>query len=157
MWQRFTERARKCVFCAQEEAVKLCQSEVSTEHLLLGLLRQTSSVAGRILLGMGMDLESIRTVMMAQAPRNEGRLGQDLRLTRCTKRAIRLAHDEARRLNNNYLGTEHLLLGLIAEGGGLAGQVLRQSGASLEKARREFVRLQESSSAQHRDTQEHTH
>ncbi len=157
MWQRFTERARKCMFCAQEEAAKLCQSEVSTEHLLLGLLRQTSGVAGRILLRMGMDLEGIRTEIMAQASRNEGRLGRDLRLARHAKRAIRLAHDEARRLNNNYLGTEHLLLGLIAESDGLAGRVLRQSGASLEKARREFVRLQESSSAQHRDTQEDTH
>lgn len=156
MWQRFTERARKCIFCAQEEAAKLCQSEVSTEHLLLGLLRQNSSVAGRILLGMGMDLESIRTVMMAQAPRNEGRLGRDLRLARHAKRAIRLAHDEARRLNNNYLGTEHLLLGLIAEGGGLAGRVLRQSGASLERARCAVLRLQESGSAQPIDTQEHT-
>jgi len=157
MWQRFTERARKCIFCAQEEAAKLCQSEVSTEHLLLGLLRQTGSVAGRILLGMGMDLEGLRTEIMTQAPRNGGRLGQDLRFARCAKRAVRLAHVEARRLNNNYLGTEHLLLGLIAESDGLAGRVLRQSGASLERARMEVTRLQYGGSAQAVDMQEDTH
>src|SRR5580698_9889007 len=146
MWQRFTERARKVVFFAQEEAGRLGENYVSTEHLLLGLVRENDSVAARILDRMGVSLGRIRSEIERQVTRGEGRLGQDMQLTPRAKRVIDLAYDEARQLNNNYIGTEHLLLGLIREGEGLAGRVLFKLGVELERTRREVMQLQESNS-----------
>jgi len=143
MWQRFTERARKIVFYAQEEAGRLGENYVSTEHLLLGLIRENDSVAARILDRMGISLNRIRSEIERQLVRGDGRLGQDMQLTPCAKRVIDLAYDEARQLNNNYIGTEHLLLGLIHEGEGLAGRTLATLGVDLERTRREVKQLQE--------------
>jgi ATP-dependent Clp protease ATP-binding subunit ClpC len=143
MWQRFTERARKVVFYAQEEAGRLGENYVSTEHLLLGLVRENDSVAARILDRLGVSLGRIRSEIERQVTRGDGRLGQDMQLTPRAKRVIDLAYDEARQLNNNYIGTEHLLLGLIREGEGLAGRVLSKLGVDLERTRREVSALQE--------------
>jgi ATP-dependent Clp protease ATP-binding subunit ClpC len=143
MWQRFTERARKVVFFAQEEAGRLGENYVSTEHLLLGLVRENDSVAARILDRMGVSLGRIRSEIERQVTRGDGRLGQDMQLTPRAKRVIDLAYDEARQLNNNYIGTEHLLLGLIREGEGLAGRVLSKLGVDLDRTRREVQSLQE--------------
>ncbi len=143
MWQRFTERARKVVFYAQEEAGKLGENYVSTEHLLLGLIREGDSVAARILERMGVSRGRIRVEIERQIARGDGRLGQDMQLTPRAKRVIDLAYDEARQLNNNYIGTEHLLLGLIREGEGLAGRVLAKQGVDLERTRQEVRKLQE--------------
>ncbi len=143
MWQRFTERARKVVFYAQEEAGRLGENYVSTEHLLLGLVRENDSVAARILDRLGVSLGRIRSEIERQVTRGDGRLGQDMQLTPRAKRVIDLAYDEARQLNNNYIGTEHLLLGLIREGEGLAGRVLSKLGVDLERTRREVTSLQE--------------
>ena len=143
MWQRFTERARKVVFYAQEEAGRLGENYVSTEHLLLGLVRENDSVAARILDRIGVSLGRIRSEIERQVARGDGRLGQDMQLTPRAKRVIDLAYDEARQLNNNYIGTEHLLLGLIREGEGLAGRVLSKLGVDLERTRREVMHLQE--------------
>jgi len=139
MWQRFTERARKVVFFAQEEAARLGENYVSTEHMLLGLLREPDSVAGRLLVRLGLDPEVIRVDVDRQSAHGDGRLGQDMQLTPRAKRVIDLAYDEAKLLNNNYIGTEHLLLGLIREDEGLAGRVLVKAGAELG-ATREAVR-----------------
>jgi ATP-dependent Clp protease ATP-binding subunit ClpC len=146
MWQRFTERARRVVFFAQEEAGRLGENYVSTEHLLLGLVRENDSVAARILDRMGVSLGRIRSEIERQVTRGDGRLGQDMQLTPRAKRVIDLAYDEARQLSNNYIGTEHLLLGLIREGEGLAGRVLAKLGVDLERTRREVMALQDNDS-----------
>jgi ATP-dependent Clp protease ATP-binding subunit ClpC len=143
MWQRFTERARKVVFYAQEEAQKFGEGYVSTEHLLLGLVRESDSVAARVLEKLGVSLNRIRAEVEKQLPRGDARPSQDMTLTPRAKRVIDLAYDEARNLNNNYIGTEHLLLGLIREGDGLAGRVLAKLGVELERARREVMALQD--------------
>jgi len=143
MWQRFTERARKVVFYAQEEAQKFGEGYVSTEHLLLGLVRESDSVAARVLEKLGVSLNRIRAEVEKQLPRGDARPSQDMTLTPRAKRVIDLAYDEARNLNNNYIGTEHLLLGLIREGDGLAGRVLAKLGVELEKARKEVMALQD--------------
>lgn len=143
MWQRFTERARKVVFYAQEEAQKFGEGYVSTEHLLLGLVRESDSVAARVLEKLGVSLGRIRQEVEKQLPRGDARPSQDMTLTPRAKRVIDLAYDEARNLNNNYIGTEHLLLGLIREGDGLAGRVLAKLGVELERARREVMALQD--------------
>ncbi len=143
MWQRFTERARKVVFYAQEEAQKFGEGYVSTEHLLLGLVRESDSVAARVLDKLGVSLGRIRSEVEKQLPRGDARPSQDMTLTPRAKRVIDLAYDEARNLNNNSIGTAHLLLGLIREGDGLAGRVLAKLGVELERARREVMSLQD--------------
>ena len=143
MWQRFTERARRVIFFAQGEAGRLGENFVTTEHLLLGLVRENDSVAARILERMGVSLSRIRSEVERQVIRGDGHLGQDMQLTPRAKRVIDLAYDEARQLNNNYIGTEHLLLGLIREGEGLAARVLAKLGVDLERTRREVMSLQD--------------
>src|SRR5947208_9626625 len=143
MWQRVTERARRVVFFAQEEAGRLGENYVSTEHLLLGLVRENDSVAARILDRLGVSLGRIRSEIERQVTRGDGRLGQDMQLTPRAKRVIDLAYDEARQLNNNFIGTEHLLLGLIREGEGLAGRVLAKLKVDLDRTRREVAHMQE--------------
>jgi ATP-dependent Clp protease ATP-binding subunit ClpC len=143
VWQRFTERARRVVFFAQEEAARLGENYVSTEHLLLGLVRENDSVAARILDSLGVSLTRIRADIERNVSKGEGRMGPDMQLTPRAKRVIDLAYDEARQLNNNYIGTEHLLLGLIREGDGLAGRVLAKLGVDLDRTRREVRRVQD--------------
>src|SRR5918911_397298 len=143
MWQRFTERARRIVFYAQEEAARLGENYVGTEHLLLGLIREPDSLACRILQRLGVSLEQLRAEVEKQVTRGQGNLGQDMQLTPRAKRVIDLAYEEGRQLGNNYIGTEHLLLGLIREGDGLAARVLVKLGADLERTRREVYAMQE--------------
>src|SRR5213596_3489170 len=143
MWQRFTERARRVVFFAQEEAARLGENYVGTEHLLLGMVRENDSVAARILDRLGVPLGRIRSDIEKQVTRGHGNVGQDMQLTPRAKRVIDLAYEEARQLNNNYIGTEHLLLGLIREGDGLGARVLVKLGADLERTRREVYAMQE--------------
>jgi len=146
MWNRFSERARRVVFFAQEEAGRWGESYVSTEHLLLGLVRENDSVAARILYRLDVKLERIRSEAELLMERGDGRVEQDMQLTPRAKRIFDLAYDEARRLNNNYIGTEHLLLGLIREEEGLAGRVLKGLGVDLERTRREVMALQDTPS-----------
>ncbi len=153
MWQRFTERARKVIFYAQEEAGRLGENYVSTEHLLLGLIRENDSMACRILDRLGISLDLVRSEIERQVARGEGRLGQDLHLTPRAKRVIDLAYDEARQLNNNYIGTEHLLLGLLREGEGLAGKTLVKLGMDLDHTRLEVQALQEGRKNQEQNPQ----
>jgi ATP-dependent Clp protease ATP-binding subunit ClpA len=145
MWQRFTERARRIVFFAQEEAARLGENYVNTEHLLLGLVRENDSVAACILERMGVSLNRIRSEVERQVTRGNGQV-QDLQLTPRGKRVVDLAYDESRLLSNNYIGTEHLLLGLIREEEGLAGRVLAQQGVDLERTRQEVRALQDNDS-----------
>lgn len=140
-WQRFTERARRAIFYAQEEAGLQGENYVSTEHLLLGLIREPNSVAARVLERLGVSLEQLRFELERHLHRGERKGVQETQLTPRAKRVIDLAYDEARLLGDSYIGTEHLLLGLIREGEGLAGRVLSQMGVDLERTRAELKKL----------------
>lgn len=144
MWQRFTERARKVIFYAQEEAGRLGHTRVGPEHLLLGLVRESDSVAERILHRLGLSLHKIRHELERQMPKAVTAPSKDFQLTPGAKRVIDLAYDEARQLLNNYIGTEHLLLGVIREGNGLGSKVLVALGADLTRTRLELQQLQAS-------------
>lgn len=135
MWERFTERARRVIFYAREEAGRLGSSFVGTEHLLLGIVRESDSAAARILQQLGVSLSRVRMEIERPVSREESRQGLEAQLTPRAKRVIDLAYDEARSLNDDYIGTEHLLLGFLREGEGLAGKVLRKMGVDLERAR----------------------
>ncbi len=135
MWTRFSEKARRAIYYAQEEARRLGENVVGTEHLLLGLLHESDSIAIRVLENLGINPGSLRMEIERQLPKGEGPVGQEVQLTPRTKRAIDLAYEEARHLGNQHVGTEHLLLGLIREGEGLAGRILVKKGIQLEQAR----------------------
>jgi len=147
MWQRFTEKARRIICYAQEEAGRLGENFLTTEHLLLGLVRENDTAAARILERMDVSLETIRAKVERRVKKGEGRTGQDIQLSPRAKRVIDLAYDEARQLNNNYIGTEHLLLGLVRESKGPAARVLAKLGVDLEKTRIEASQISESKGA----------
>lgn len=145
MWQRFTERARRVVFHAQEAAHNAEQDVVTPEHLMLGMLNEDDHVAARMLAQMGVDRENLRAALLQQtagAPRKKKR--PDCTLNPRAKRCIDLAYDEARQLDCNYIGTEHLLLGLVREGGS-TGLLLTGLGATLERARAAFTAIRNES------------
>lgn len=143
MWQRFTERARRIIFYGQEEALRFGDNYLSTEHLLLGLVRENDTVAARILERMGVSLEIIRARVEKQIKKGKGCTGQDVQLTPRAKRVIDLAYDEARQMNSNYIGTEHLLLGLVRESEGPAARILAKLGVDLEKTRLQWSQMHE--------------
>lgn len=143
MWQRFTESARKVIFYAQEEAQNYGEGYVSTEHMLLGLFRGDTSTAYRAIAQIGVDQNELKDALIAALPTNEKRPAQDMTLTPRAKRVIDLAYDEARNLNNDYIGTEHLFLGLVREGDGLAAKVMEKFGISLEVARQAVLAAQD--------------
>ena len=135
MFGRFTERAQRVIVLSQEEARRLGHNVVGTEHILLGLIAEGEDVAARSLLSLGVSIDQVR----GEVERIIGRGGQptqgQIGFTPRSKRVLELAFDEARRLGHTYIGTEHLLLGLIREGEGVAAQVLHNLGADLEKVR----------------------
>jgi ATP-dependent Clp protease ATP-binding subunit ClpA len=135
MWHKFSEHARKAVYYAQEEAQKYRSGYVNTEHLLLGLLRQEDSDAMLMLQTLGISPESIVKELKSRMPDAERSVTSDMTLTPQAKRAINLASDESRSLNHNYIGTEHLLLGIFREGGGLGARTLDKLGFTLDAAR----------------------
>lgn len=147
MWQRFTERARRVIFFAQEEAGRLGENCVDTEHLLLGLVREDDSVAARILTSLNVSCTRIRSEIDRQITRGEGRLGEDMQLTPRAKMVIDRAYEEARDLNNDYIGSEHLLLGILREGEGLAAQILLVLNADYAAAKDSVKRMQDKTRA----------
>jgi len=150
---RFTERARRVLMLAQEEARRLNQNYIGTEHLLLGLVQEQTGVAARVLRDLGVSSHQVRRLVeqaVSRGPR-PGVHGQMTGLTPRTKRVIELAVEEARRMGHHYVGTEHLLLGLIRDGDGLAVDVLRDLGVDLEAIRIETTRAIMQSSAQLRE------
>jgi len=142
MWQRFTENARKVVFYAQEEAGRLGENYVSTEHLLLGITRVPESVGALMLERLGVELDVVRASVEARVANGKNKKVQAMQLTPRAKRVIDLAYDEARQLHHNYIGAEHLLLGLIREGEGLAARVLMKLGVSLSDIQEQLQLLQ---------------
>jgi len=143
MWEPFTERARRSIVLAQEEAQRLGNNYIGTEHILLGIISEGESLAAKVLESLGVNLSKVRQEVEAIVGRGGQTVQQDMVFTPRAKRVIELAFEEARQLNHNYIGTEHLLLGLIREGDGLAGRVLAKLGVELEKARREVMALQD--------------
>ena len=130
-FDKFTERARKVLRLAQEEAQRFQHNYIGTEHLLLGLVREGEGVAGKVLTSLGVDLEKVRKAVEDIIGRGDRIVLGEIGLTPRAKKVIELAVDEARLLNHHYIGTEHLLLGLIREGEGIGARVLESFGLTL--------------------------
>jgi ATP-dependent Clp protease ATP-binding subunit ClpC len=147
-FDRFTKRARRVLTLAQEEAQRLNHNYIGTEHLLLGLVREENGVAVRVLRDLGVDPKQIRERVERTVGRGQRAAFGKLSLTPRTKRVIELAVDEARRLGHHYIGTEHLLLGLVRAGEGVAVDVLRGLGVGLDKVRSQTARVMMESASQ---------
>ncbi len=141
MFERFTERARRVIILAQEEAKRLNHSAVGTEHLLLGIIREGEGAASKVLESLNINPERVRAEIESAVGRGERTPYEEVPLTPRAKKVLELALDEARRLGHNYISTEHLLLGLIREGEGVAARVLEAAGADLERVRSQVVSL----------------
>ena len=131
----FTQRARNVLALAQEEAQRLSHPYIGTEHLLLGLVRQGEGMAVQVLKSLGVELGQVRQAVEDRIGRGDQLVLGEMRLTPRAKRVLELAALEARRLRHNYLGTEHLLLGLLWEGEGIGAEVLQHFGLSVQQVR----------------------
>jgi ATP-dependent Clp protease ATP-binding subunit ClpC len=138
-FEKFTERARKVLSLAQEEAQRFNHNYIGTEHLLLGLVREGDGVAAKVLSNLNVELNKVRSAVEFIIGRGDRIVLGEIGLTPRAKKVIELAVDEARRLNHHYIGTEHLLLGLVREGEGIAAGVLESLGVNLERARVETI------------------
>ena len=143
MWERFTERAKHVVSTAREEAVRLSSEYVRTEHILLGLCKESEGIAAHALENLGIDTEKlIAEIEQHVRPEAATVPGDDIAFTpRAKKKYMELAVEEARHFNHNYIGTEHILLGLIKEGEGIAAKVLRDMNVDINRLHAEVVRL----------------
>ncbi|WP_246945461.1 ATP-dependent protease ATP-binding subunit ClpC [Bacillus pinisoli] len=151
MFGRFTERAQKVLALAQEEAVRLGHNNIGTEHILLGLVREGEGIAAKALQALGLSPDKIQQEVESLIGRGQD-ASQTIHYTPRAKKVIELSMDEARKLGHSYVGTEHILLGLIREGEGVAARVLNNLGVSLNKARQQVLQLlgsNESSSGSH--------
>jgi ATP-dependent Clp protease ATP-binding subunit ClpC len=142
MFGRFTERAQKVMLLSQEEAKRLGHRVVGPEHILLGLVAEGEGVAAKVLQSMGVGLDKLRIDVEKVIGRGEGTVIGMSGFTPRAKHVLELAFDEQRQLGHTYIGTEHLLLGLIREGEGVAAQILRNYGIDLEKVRRQVADFQ---------------
>jgi ATP-dependent Clp protease ATP-binding subunit ClpC len=140
-FDKFTERARRVLTLAQEEALRFNHNYIGTEHLLLGLVREGEGVAAKVLANLGVELNKVRSAVEFIIGRGDRAVMGEIGLTPRAKKVIELAVDEARRLGHHYIGTEHLLLGLVREGEGIAAGVLESLGVSLDKVRAEVTRI----------------
>jgi ATP-dependent Clp protease ATP-binding subunit ClpC len=142
IYGRFTERAQKVIMIAQQEAASLNHSYVGTEHLLLGLIKEGGGVAAHVLKSMGVDSSKVVEKIEEYTGRGDDSFpGQVIDLTPRSKRVLELSYMEARRMGHNYVGTEHILLGLIREGEGIAAKVLNDLNIDLNKAREETLKM----------------
>ncbi|MHB1629303.1 MAG: ATP-dependent Clp protease ATP-binding subunit [Bacilli bacterium] len=140
LFNRFTERAQKVLTLAHEEAVRLGHPGVGTEHILLGLVREGEGIAAKALISLGLTSDKIQREVEKIIGRGPGN-ATGTTYTPRAKKVIELSMDEARKLNHNYIGTEHILLGLIREGEGIAARVLSNLGVNLTKARQQVLQL----------------
>ena len=141
MWKQLTQKARKAILHAQEEAGKLGYSHAGPEHLLLALAKEPDCVAERILEALGVDPGTVRAETMKHLSRGNEQLGEDMQLTTGAREAIHLAFDESKQQNEDWVGTEHLLIGLVSVCG-LASEVLKELGADLPRIRIQLRSLQ---------------
>src|SRR6188768_3621101 len=143
--ERFTQRARRVLGLAQEEAERLQHNYIGTEHLLLGLMREEGGVAGRVLRDLGLDQRRVEELVERMTRAGQRSPNARIDLSPGTKKVLELAVDEARRMGHHYIGTEHLLLGLMRQNEGVAIDILKRLGVSPEEVRRQTRRvLQES-------------
>ncbi|MUV38057.1 Chaperone protein ClpB [Lentibacillus sp. JNUCC-1] len=140
MFGRFTERAQKVLALSQEEAVRLGHSNIGTEHILLGLIREGDGIAAKALQSIGLETEKIQEEVEKLIGKGKQPM-QTIHYTPRAKKVVELSQDEARKLGHSYVGTEHILLGLIREGEGVAARVLNNLGVSLNKARQQVLQL----------------
>ena len=140
-FEKFSERARRVLSLAQEEAQRFNHNYIGTEHILLGLVRETEGVAARVLSSLAVDLSKVRSAVEFIIGRGEKPAQGEIGLTPRAKKVVELAVDEARRMNHTYIGTEHLLIGLLREGEGVAAGVLESLGVTLDKVRAETHRI----------------
>ncbi len=141
MFERFTEKAIKVIMLAQEEARRLGHNFVGTEQILLGLIGEGTGVAAKVLKSMGVNLKDARIEVEKIIGRGSGFVAVEIPFTPRAKRVLELSLEEARQLGHNYIGTEHLLLGLIREGEGVAARVLENLGVDLSKVRTQIIRM----------------
>lgn len=141
MFERFTEKAIKVIMLAQEEARRLGHNFVGTEQILLGLIGEGTGVAAKVLKSMGVNLKDARIEVEKIIGRGSGFVAVEIPFTPRAKRVLELSLEEARQLGHNYIGTEHLLLGLIREGEGVAARVLENLGVDLSKVRTQVIRM----------------
>src|SRR5579885_440823 len=155
-FDKFTERARKVLSLAQEEAQRFNHNYIGTEHLLLGLVREGEGVAAKVLGNLGVELNKVRSAVEFIIGRGDRTVAGDIGLTPRAKKVIELSVDQARRLNHHYIGTEHLLLGLVREGEGIAAGVLESLGVSLDKVRSQVSYVLNQAQAYSQQEQRHT-
>ena len=141
MFERFSQRARTVVVLAQEEARLLNHNYIGTEHILLGLIREGEGVAAKALESLGISLDAVRQQVEKIIGRGQQAPSGHIPFTPRAKKVLELSLREAKALGHNYIGTEHILLGLIREGSGVAAQVLVKLGADLNRARQQVVQL----------------
>jgi len=141
MFERFTDRARRVVVLAQEEARLLNHNYIGTEHILLGLIHEGEGVAAKALEQMGVSLEAVRAQVEETIGQGQSAPSGHIPFTPRAKKVLELSLREALQLGHNYIGTEHLLLGLVREGEGIAAGVLESLGVNLEKVRAETTRI----------------
>ena len=154
-FEKFSERARRVLSLAQEEAQRFNHNYIGTEHILLGLVRETEGVGAKVLSNLNVELSKVRSAVEFIIGRGERPSPEETALTPRAKKVIELAVDEARRLNQNYIGTEHLLIGIMREGEGVAAGVLESDGVTLDKVRAETARvLSQSASKSQQQTQQ---
>src|SRR3989442_10339770 len=142
MHEKFRDRVRKLMYLAREEAARLQHDYIGTEHLLLGVIREGEGIAATVLNNLGLDLDAIRQAVESMVSSTGGTLTiGEIPFTPRAKRVLELSVDEARQLGHNYVGTEHLLLGLIREGEGVAAKVLLELGVDRKRVREETLKL----------------
>lgn len=142
-FEKFSERARRVLTLAQEEAQRFNHANIGPEHILLGIVGEPDGVAAKVLVNLGISLNKVRSAVEFIIGHGEASSRAEVGLSPGAKRVIELAIDEARYIGHNYIGTEHLLLGLLREGEGIAARVLDSLGVTLEKIRAEITRVQE--------------
>jgi ATP-dependent Clp protease ATP-binding subunit ClpA len=141
MFERFTDRARRVVVLAQEEARLLNHNYVGTEHILLGLIQESQGVAAKALESLGISLEAVRAQVEEIIGQGQSAPTGHIPFTPRAKKVLELSLREAKQLGHDYIGTEHILLGLIREGEGVAAQVLVRLGGDLSRVRQQVVQL----------------
>jgi ATP-dependent Clp protease ATP-binding subunit ClpC len=141
MFERFTDRARRVVVLAQEEARMLNHNYIGTEHLLLGLIHEGEGVAAKALESLGVSLEAVRAQVEEIIGQGQEAPSGHIPFTPRAKKVLELSLRESRQLGHDYIGTEHILLGLLREGEGVAAQVLVRLGADLDRVRRQVIEL----------------
>ncbi|GAG83551.1 unnamed protein product, partial [marine sediment metagenome] len=141
MFKRYTEKAKKAIMIAQEEAVNLNHDYIGTEHILIGLLKEEEGVASQVLKQFGVNVDKVVEEVERLVGKGEYQQVGEVTFTPRAKKVLELASQEASQLKNNHIGTEHILLGLIKEGSGVAVRILTDLGISLDNVYSEIMKV----------------